>query len=1029
MRWVIRHRFWLAVLLPVLSSHFCPTSWPAVEEVPYGAVAAIRTADLGTPAAGTAANGAEAIHAADVLILNSYHPGYPWSDGEQKGILEVFAKADEAAEPSIEYLDCKRFPETEKAAWLHSYLRTKYAARRFKLLILMDNPALSVGLAVRDEIFPGAAVVFCGVNGYRPELLAGRPRVTGVTEMLDAATTVDVALRLHPRVREVVAVSDSTVTGLATRRELEDVLPRFAGRASFRFTANLPIEALARQLAALPPDRLVVLLSYATDRNGVVFSHAASTRLLCASCPVPVYAVHELRLGYGIVGGSLLDGRLHGARAAEMALRILRGEDVARIPVELNSTSRLMFDHRQLVRFGIPRSGVGAGSIVINQPEGLYHTHRNLILGVAMALVVLTIATLVLVGNILRRRMVERALREGEERYRALFQSSADALFVLDADGRIRDANDVVVQRYGYSRAELLDVLVPDLSVLSMQAGVPDRLRQALQRAIQFESIHRRKDGTEFPVEVSARPITLGGRPFAFSTARDVTKRKEAEAVLRDLTLRQEAILASVPDIIAQTDARKVYTWLNPAGLHFLGEDAIGKEASFYFDGEQDTYQIVQPLFRGDEDVIYVESWQRRQDGERRLLAWWCRVTKDEHGNVTGALSTGRDITALKLVERELRERGEELARANEALRLSVQAGNVGLWDWDLQTNQVRYSPEWKRQIGYEDHEIGNDLREWEHRVHPDDLEDTLARIRAYRENPGPGYEVEFRFRHRNGSYLWILTRGSAVCDEDGRPVRLLGSHVDITERKQAEAERERLLRKLESKNHELESVLYAASHDLRAPLVNIQGFSKEIENTWRETESPEREDALDSAMHYIRSSVRKMDALIEGMLKVSRTGRTPLHLEPLDVARILEDVTASLFYQIQSAAAEVTIEPLPDCLGDANQINQAFTNLVDNALKYRDPGRPLRITVSGKAKDREVTYCVEDNGSGIPPKEQPRIWELFHRLDPHGDVEGEGVGLTLVQKIAERHNGRVTVESEPGKGSRFYLALPRAGS
>lgn len=883
---VSKHRLSLAILSAALLSSLLPVSCPAAAE----------RSTIGTMTV--------TVNAADVLILNSYHPGYPWSDGEQAGVLETLERADGASEPSIEYLDCKRLPEAERGEWLVRYLRAKYSARRFKLLILMDNPALNVGLAIRDEVFPDAAVVFCGVNGYRTDLLDGRPRVTGVAEMLNAATTVDVALRLHPKTREVVVVSDYTVTGLVTRRELEEALPQFGGRATFRFVDDLPIEEIANQLAALPADRLVVILSYAADGNGQVFSHEISTRRLCGSCPVPVYAVHELRLGYGIVGGNLLDGRLHGNRAGEMAIRILRGEDAARIPVELKATSRLMFDYRQLARFGIARSALPAGAVVINEPESVFRGRRPLIVSVVMTLTLLSLTVFVLTASILRRR--------------------------------------------------------------------------------------------------------------------------RAESRLRALSLRQEAILASVPDIIAHTDVHKIYTWLNRSGREFFGEDAIGREASFYFEGEQETYHAVQPLFDGREDVIYVESWQRRRDGERRLLAWWCRVTKDEHGRVTGALSTGRDITSLKIAQEELRRRGEELAKANEALRLAVRAGNVGLWDWDLRTNQVNYSREWKRQIGYEEHEISNEFREWEQRVHPDDLEETLATVSAYRADPGPGYEAEFRFQHKNGSYRWILTQASAVCDENGEPTRMLGSHVDMTERKQAETEREQLLQELAEKNHELEGLLYAASHDLRAPLVNIHGFSRELEEACREQDAMAREEQVSLATRFIRISVQKMEALINGMLKVSRTGRVPIRADQLDVERILEEVTASLSYQIQSASAEVTIEPLPGCCGDGDQINQAFTNLLDNALKYRDPGRPLRITVSGRTKGREAVYCVEDTGSGIPAEEQERVWEIFHRINPRGEVEGEGVGLTLVRRIAERHHGRVRMESQPGSGSRFYLALPR---
>ena len=135
---------------------------------------------------------------------------------------------------------------------------------------------------------------------------------------------------------------------------------------------------------------------------------------------------------------------------------------------------------------------------------------------------------------------------------------------------------------------------------------------------------------------------------------KEIAERKKADKILRELSSRYEAILSAVPDIIVEVNSNKVYTWSNQAGFEFFGKDVLGKEAAFYFEGEQDTYKMVQPLFDGDETMFYIESWQRRKDDEKRLLAWWCRVLKDENGNVTGALSTARDITEHQKMEKKM---------------------------------------------------------------------------------------------------------------------------------------------------------------------------------------------------------------------------------------------------------------------------------------------------------------------------------------------------------------------------------------
>jgi PAS domain S-box-containing protein len=150
----------------------------------------------------------------------------------------------------------------------------------------------------------------------------------------------------------------------------------------------------------------------------------------------------------------------------------------------------------------------------------------------------------------------------------------------------------------------------------------------------------------------------------------EIAERNRAEEDIKILSSHQQSLITAIPDIIMEVDSNKRYTWANGPGIEFFGEDVIGKGADFYFIREQKTYEMVQPLFDGNEDVIYLESWQRRKDGQERLLAWWCRVLKDSRGNVTGALSSARDITESKEAEEEIKRLNEELEE-RVALRTS----------------------------------------------------------------------------------------------------------------------------------------------------------------------------------------------------------------------------------------------------------------------------------------------------------------------------------------------------------------------
>ncbi len=265
---------------------------------------------------------------------------------------------------------------------------------------------------------------------------------------------------------------------------------------------------------------------------------------------------------------------------------------------------------------------------------------------------------------------------------------------------------------------------------------------------------------------------------------------------------------------------------------------------------------------------------------------------------------------------------------------------------------------------------------------------------------------------------------------------------AEIAVRRRAEHEREALLGDLTRLNTEMERLIYVASHDLRSPLVNLQGFGQRLERSCAELtallqhpavpaalrEPVDRlaTDRIPGALKFIRSSTERMDTLVSGLLRVSRLGHVALTIEPLDMDRLLRELFEAQMFQTQAAGATVHAEPLPPCRGDANLLRQVFANLLDNALKYRDPARPLQILVTGRRQDDDrVVYCVADNGIGIAPDHQERIWEMFHRLDPAGPVTGEGLGLNVVRRVVDRHCGRVWVESTPGSGSRFFVSLP----
>ncbi|MFH2045619.1 MAG: PAS domain-containing protein [Pseudomonadota bacterium] len=278
--------------------------------------------------------------------------------------------------------------------------------------------------------------------------------------------------------------------------------------------------------------------------------------------------------------------------------------------------------------------------------------------------------------DITERKLAQDAIKESQQRYRSLFEE-APVMYVITRNNGgipvIAECNKSFLNTLGYAISEVLehplsDFCTPESCIELLEVSVCRLVFS--NRFVSEDCGLLTRDGRIIDTLLQAVPEksvdgrTTGNRIMLV----DVTAQKQTERQLQALSHRQKALLSAIPDIIVEVDANKVYTWANNAGIEFFGTDIIGKEASFYFTGNQNTYDQVDPLFNGSEHVIHLESWQKRKDGKIRLLEWWCRMLKDEHGNVKGALSTARDITEQIRTNMELGGKIEELERWNRAV-------------------------------------------------------------------------------------------------------------------------------------------------------------------------------------------------------------------------------------------------------------------------------------------------------------------------------------------------------------------------
>ncbi len=687
----------------------------------------------------------------------------------------------------------------------------------------------------------------------------------------------------------------------------------------------------------------------------------------------------------------------------------------------------------------------------------------------------------------LRLRLTERAERErgqaDEMRFylASIVDSTGDAIIGKDLDGVSRSWNAGAESLYWYSAEEITG---QSITILCPRDRRDDPF-EILRRVDRGEKVQRheaervRKDGRSVQVSLAVSPIRdLAGRGTGVSTvARDVTGRNQAEHALiaseallgsvidssngeiiglvgvsRDITGQKQAEAARqesetafrtlanlVPQMVwmCMPDGLNVYfnqRWVDYTGLTLEESHGRGWNTPFHADDKQAAWDAWNHA-TGTGAPYRVESRLRATDGSYRWFLVRGVPLRDAAGDVVKWFGTCTDIDDLKQAEQNLRKANEELEeqvqartvqlhRSEERLTLALRASKVGVWDWNLETNAVWYSSRWKQMLGYTESDLEGRYTDWEQLLHPDDRARALTGIEAVLRGECD-FDLEFRLRHKEGHYVAMLSRAVAVRREAGGPVvRIVGTHLDLTQQKQTEEALRQRTGDLLALNQELEAFNYSVSHDLRAPLRHIDGFSKILLQDY----GPKVPEDARRSMERICGGAQRMGRMVDELLELSRTSRREVSKQLTGLGSLVEDVIEDLKPEIQDRNIEWRIADLPFADCDPILTRQVFGNLLSNAVKFSRTRKTAVIEVGQTEVDGQTVFFVRDNGVGFSMKYVGKLFGVFQRLHRREDFAGTGVGLVTVQRIVRKHGGSIWAEAELEKGATFYFTLEAPG-
>ena len=640
-------------------------------------------------------------------------------------------------------------------------------------------------------------------------------------------------------------------------------------------------------------------------------------------------------------------------------------------------------------------------------------------------------------------------VRLSEEKFSKVFFLNPSACGLSDLKHhKYVEVNEAFCSLLGYTKDEVIGKTAIELGILStelMDAALQNADKNGNISSVEIDLTA--KNGDIKHVILLAEIIQVQDNKFRFTVVHDMTERKLAEKNLResqskyfDLYTLMRLMSDTMPDMLWAKDLNNRFIFTNKAVCeNLLGasdtSEPIGKDDIFFAQRKHSLNPNSPDWFTFGELCVNSDEITKKEMKQMQF---------DEYGNVNGnflyldvhkaplyneknefigLVGSARDITARVAAEKDLRKSEQKLSTLFESMSEMVVLLELV---YDEKCEPINYrmtdcNKAFTQILGFKREDVIGKLATeiYESEAAPF--------LQEYVRVINSGEPLEYT------TFYAPLDKYFMVSVVSPRKNTLATITTDITEIKQNQEI-------IFDKNKELENYLYITTHDLRTPLVNIQGFSQKLEHqantlkTMLSTCQIEEliksnidelsTESIPKTLNYILANVSKMDTLLNGLLKISRTGRMSLNIKKVNMNHLFKTIVYTQQFQITQHAAKINISDLHDCFGDEHLLSQLFSNIFSNALKYRDSSRQLVIDITSQTYHNKIIYSITDNGVGIAERNIEKIWDVFFRVNASSPEAGEGIGLSFAKRIVNKHKGKIWTESSEGKGSAFHVEL-----